>query len=496
MKKIVFRVDASKEIGLGHLMRCMVLSAEMMKYNVEIHFISAAMINAYRDDIIKSGFFFKLIHSDNRNHKVIDDAKHTLSYLKAIENVDLLVVDHYEIDIRWEKIVRSSAKKIVVIDDLANRKHDCDILIDQNYSANNNRYKNLLGKNTKVLLGPDYALLRSEFCTTRKRAGVADTIKSSVRRINICFGSSDIKGDTVRVLSVLKPQIQNKDVDIDIILGKHSPQINVITSWVERYKNITLYLSPSCIGSILSKADIAIGAAGTMTWERACLGIPSITLSVADNQEALANDCAIYGSHIYLGKTEEVQTSYLKAAILFLISNMSLRKSLNRKSLALVDGRGVLRVIKQLMINKVQIREAVLTDCDLIYQWRNHRINRQYSHNRDEIVYEQHKLWFDNTLCSKNKEIYIAEDSVGHVGVLRMDKQNDEQYIISVYLTPFRHGKGLAEQLLLEGLGYFKRKHKKKVKLIAEIKNDNIASIKTFEKAGFESDFSTFSLEV
>lgn len=511
MSIIAFRVDASSMIGSGHLMRCLTLANALKMEGAEIYFISRHLLLPYQS-LIQQAFTLHLLPTNKHMHHIEttqqsiyenwlgttweEDANDSCHILKTLSNVDLLVVDHYGIDARWETYVRSHVKKILVIDDLANRAHDCDSLLDQNYYyGKESRYEHLVPKNTLCLLGPQFALLRPEFQKARQLFPRLERTHLPVKRINICFGGVDAKGDTIKVLTMLKPWLDEKKLQIDVIVSSACSHIDVINEWVKQYSSIRLYISPPNLAELLALADIGIGAVGSMIWERACVGLPSITLAIAENQQQLAEDTARAGMHLFLGKSSSVSTEQLQAAISLLLNNSPLRQNFADNSLHLTDGQGTQRVVRQIKTPTIFLRQVSAEDRDNLFTWRNASINRQYSHDAREISYEQHQAWFEKILQAEDRFLLIGADQDGPIGVLRFDYK-EKHWLTSIYLVPSRHGKGLGTALLKEGLMWLKSNCKGCITVHAEVQPENIASMIAFERAGFKRQFSTFTAEV
>ena len=307
MKKIVFRVDSSTQIGSGHLMRCLTL-ANQLKSKAEILFISRNLEGNLKYSIAQSGFKnIELLPANNQTEllgyekwltvKPEQDAKEVKEILKNLDT-ELLVVDSYAIDENWEKIIRPYVKKIMVIDDLANRKHDCDILLDQNYYADmNDRYNGLVSDKCKLLLGPTYALLREEFYIEKKKQRQRD---GRIKNILVFFGGSDLTNETMKTLRALVA-LDREDITVNVVVGGSNQYKDAVKEFCQRYQWMNYYCQINNMAEMMNQADLAIGAGGTTTWERCFLGLPAIVIAVAENQVKIAEDCARSGFIEYLG---------------------------------------------------------------------------------------------------------------------------------------------------------------------------------------------------
>ena len=229
----------------------------------------------------------KLAHSHWLGATQEQDADDCIKILKS-EKLDWLIVDHYALDEQWEKILKSYCKKIMVIDDLADRKHRCDILLDQTFGRQQESYSTLSSKDCKLLLGSQYALLRPEFSKWRpyslKRRG-----KQEFKQLLISMGGVDVDDFTGRILDEIKTCTLPHDVNIIVVMGEHSPYFESVKSKIEMFPYKTkIKANAGNMAEIMANTDIAIGASGSTTWERCCLGVPTIQLVTAYNQEYIA----------------------------------------------------------------------------------------------------------------------------------------------------------------------------------------------------------------
>lgn len=301
MMNIIFRVDASINIGSGHVMRCLTLAKQLQKKNAKVYFISRVLEGNLIDFIKEKGFEVKTL---SKNDKVLNnlegyqkwltvsqqfDVEQTIQILTDLDiSIDLLVIDSYAIDIEWENKIRPYVKKIMVIDDLANRKHDCDILLDQNFYLNmEERYNGLVPINCKLFLGPRYVILREEFYEVKKHLRHRN---GNIKNIFVFFGGIDITNETMKTLRAII-LLKQKDIVVNVVVGKNNPYKESIEKFCRKYDNINYYCQVDNMAELMNEADLAIGAGGTTTWERCFLGLPSLVIAVAENQIEIAKNC-------------------------------------------------------------------------------------------------------------------------------------------------------------------------------------------------------------
>lgn len=276
---IVIRVDASFKIGSGHVMRCLTLATEFRKRGHRVFFWMKELAEDMREFVYKQGF----------------------PVVSTFQVADICIVDHYDLDIIWEKKMRSYVKKIVVIDDLANRKHDADVLLDQNVVPNyEKRYDDLVPRQCLKLLGPKYLIMREEFIQERKKLHIRT---GEVKRILVFMGGSDPTGETFKVLQALdKVEII---AHVEIVVGDSNPYKEEIKA-ISLIKGYQFHCQVNYMATLMAKADFSIGAGGSTTWERCFVGLPSSATIVAENQKVATKTAASLGAVWNLGWHEEV----------------------------------------------------------------------------------------------------------------------------------------------------------------------------------------------
>ncbi|UOF02254.1 UDP-2,4-diacetamido-2,4,6-trideoxy-beta-L-altropyranose hydrolase [Bdellovibrio reynosensis] len=217
-------------------------------------------------------------------------------------DINLVVVDNYYLDILWEKTI-SGVAPVVCIDDLANRNHDCKILIDSNYYHNAySRYSSLVPENCKLLLGPRYALIRNEFYTTKK-VTIPD---HSALKVFCFFGGTDPSGETLKLIRTLHAQAASSSLQFVIVYTKANSEY----AEIQKMPASDLYIlheSPPSMAELMAQCHLYFGSGGTVTWERMCLGLTGFVVAVADNQIQSATDLATQGFHTYCGEASKIQ---------------------------------------------------------------------------------------------------------------------------------------------------------------------------------------------
>ncbi|HWR39477.1 MAG TPA: UDP-2,4-diacetamido-2,4,6-trideoxy-beta-L-altropyranose hydrolase [Patescibacteria group bacterium] len=305
---IVFRVDSSQEIGSGHLMRCLTLAGRLAT-RARITFVCRNLNQHLGWLVERAGYRLLLLPEAEENpclHGYAKwltvtqdvDAAQTRTVLNN-EVVDCLVVDSYALDAEWEEQLRPMAKKLLVIDDLANRAHQCDILLDQNYYSDmNERYTRLVPGYCELLLGPDYVLLRDEFYRMKDQVNVRD---GRINNLFVFFGGSDLSNETMKTLQAIV-RLDTKDFMVNVVVGAANRHKHRIEQFCREHHWTHYHHQVDNIAAMMGTADLAIGAGGVTTWERCYLGLPSLVVSVAENQVEVSENCANIGLVTYLGQ--------------------------------------------------------------------------------------------------------------------------------------------------------------------------------------------------
>lgn len=323
--KIIFRVDSSLKIATGHVMRCLTLANALKNSQVEIIFICRDLEGNIIDRIKQSNFIVKILPKPNKpitlapenpylewlEVSLSEDIKQTKEIISKLETKPTLIIDHYAIDEIWENEIREFIDKIIVIDDLANRKHNCDILIDQNlYHNYQNRYDDLVPKNCQKFLGPEYAILREQFFKIKPRK------RTEVKNILVCFGGIDPDNIILKAVKAIIEAKKTLKINFNVIVvgakNNYQEEIKQICGENKfRYKNYVDNMADS-----MHWSDLAIGAGGSMSWERCYMNLPAIVISFAENQIEICQTLDDRGVTKYLGRSEEVEESDIKMELI------------------------------------------------------------------------------------------------------------------------------------------------------------------------------------
>jgi UDP-2,4-diacetamido-2,4,6-trideoxy-beta-L-altropyranose hydrolase len=335
------------------------LADELKLNGARIRFVSRHLPEHLRSMLVAKGYEFALLESTQNDAPLYElahahwlgvsqtqDATDTINALSD-RSWDWLIVDHYALDSRWESVIRQTARKILVIDDIADRQHDCDVLLDQNlYADMEDRYTGKVPAHCQLLLGPQYALLRDEF---RKLREQVKPRTGPVKRVLVFFGGVDADNYTGRAIEALS-EVELTGLHVDIVIGAQHPCREQIKMACAQHGFIC-HVQTAKMAELMAAADLAIGAGGSATWERCCLGLPAIVFAVAKNQEPASRALVNRGA-AYLGR-KEIFTADIKFAITHLLVPARLHE-MSVEAAKLVDGEGLIYVSDALFQEKHQ----------------------------------------------------------------------------------------------------------------------------------------------
>lgn len=497
---VVFRVDASAQIGFGHVMRCASLALMLKQQGVDVTFICRELrghyciwleeqnYNVYR---LAAPINLDLTNNPNKLYSdwlgvpINQEIEETSIALQKIGYIDWLVVDHYALDAVWESAMRTFCHRIMAIDDLANRMHDTDILLDQNLQQQTGRYTELVPTSCTLLLGPKFSLLRPEFSKIRSSIAPRDGF---VRKILVFLGGADSRNVTGTVLNVLsKMQMQN--ITIDVVLTSGSPHLNKINALCDGMPNCKLHIQSSNMAELMANADFMIGGSGGATWERCCLGLPSLLICIAENQRNTAIQASRRRVAIYVGDDKSLSSHKLRLFLERLLCRTKLLRSIAKRAFTLVDGEGSSRICEILTLSrssKLQARHATLKDENLLFKWVNDPIARINAFISEPITSETHHDWFLDKLKNTNScHLFIIESKNQiPVGQVRFEFVNNIWRIDFSIASIFR-GKGIGSVALRVALERMNIEEPG-ASVFAQVKTGNRSSQRVFEQLGFK----------
>lgn len=510
MTSIIFRCDASNSIGSGHVIRCRTLARELQCGGAVVTFICRR----------QPGDLIKLLEQE---FAVLALPEQTLAPCDGMEGRDLygawlgcnqevdgtqciealaeagittaswLVVDHYGLDDLWETQLLAGLvngvvhPKLLVIDDLADRKHRADLLLDQNFfaAATEQRYQELVPSKCRQLLGPHYALLGPEYAQLHPLVPV----RTELRRVLVFFGGVDPDNLTGRTLEVLlDPALAH--LAVDVVLGRQSPHRLAVENLVCQRPFTTLHGPLPSLAGLIARADLAIGAGGATTWERACLKLPSLVVAIAENQRPFTEALHQEGHLQLLGDAATVSAEQIRSALLAWVTMPRQQDA----GCDITDGWGASRLALAMLgpQTAISLRPADPDDEALLLRWANEPQVRASSFSPDLIARSDHHNWFHQGLADPNRLQLIATAADGcPIGQIRFDRQplpgqdGSAEATVDLSLDRCARGFGLAADLVRLGLQAMEQTWGPDIGAVAEVLTTNQASNACFSRASF-----------
>ncbi len=482
---------------MGHLGRCLTLAHSLRAKGATVSFVCRAHPDDLSGVIETMGFGVRrlpfaraVVESDGPRHAAWlgapweQDCRETAECLAA-ETPDWLIVDHYGVDFRWEHQLRRSATSLMVIDDLADRRHECDLLLDQNLVADAAaRYRGKVPEGCGMLLGPHYALLDSRYGELHGRV-VPRT--RPVRRILVSFGVADHHHLAARTLAAFA-SLGRTDIEVDAVIPGPEAHAFALRTAAASLPGVRIQPTVPSLAPLMASADLAVGAAGVTSWERLCLGLPALVITLAANQRPNAEHLGQLDLIRWLGDAKDVSDELLAAELQEAIHAGVDRERVQR-SLRLVDGKGVARVCALLTVTgstPVEVRPASADDEGLLLEWANDPDTRRNAFSSAPIPDTTHAKWFRERLQRvENCRIYIVETADGTpLGQVRFDLR-EKNWEVDYGVAPLFRRRGLGRPVLRAAMSRL-RAELPEARIRGVVKPNNQASQQVFRGLGFE----------
>jgi UDP-2,4-diacetamido-2,4,6-trideoxy-beta-L-altropyranose hydrolase len=502
---VIFRTDASLDIGIGHVMRCLTLAQALSDLGANCRFICREHTGNLLDIIrqrsfevqslsIKYSSQVNLVQQSVQGERVLPhaawlgvdwqtDAEETKNVI-GDGVVDWLIVDHYALDIGWETSLKSHYQKLMVIDDLADRAHDCDLLLDQTFGRDAADYQHWVPVGCPLLIGSNYALLRPEFAAFRDFS-LARRQSSELKHLLITMGGVDKGNFTGQVLAALLPGILPEDCRVTVVMGATAPWFEAVELQAKRLPwQVEVKVNVSDMAQLMADTDLVVGAAGSTSWERCCLGVPTLMLVTADNQQEVARSLELSGAAICLSSASPLEVE-LAGELAKLRRSKDALSVMSIAARGVSDGLGAQRAAKFLLeLDKkrsVSLRAASEADCDLVFQLQSHLDIRRYFNNPQVPSYQEHCDWYSNCLERSDRQLFIVLFDGDPAGILRLDDEGSDIYEVSIITAEAYQGQGVAKSALL-----LVREAQPGSVLAAVVNKGNLASKRLFETVGYE----------
>jgi UDP-2,4-diacetamido-2,4,6-trideoxy-beta-L-altropyranose hydrolase len=524
-KHLFIRADANSRIGTGHIMRCIALGqawkdaverAERGNLNSEfsslsssglipqvssfssVVFICAEIPDALADRIHSEGFDLIRINVEPGSS---DDLKQTQAFISGLiphpsSFPPWFILDGYHFNLDYQHGVRAAGRKLLLIDDCNHLpKYECDILLNQNINAMDLDYHT--NSDAKKLLGTQYALLRREF---KRGTGFQPVQRDSngevgrkfpdiAKKILVTLGGADPDNVTLKVIQALN-QVDIPDMQVKVVVGSANPHIASLETVLQHSTSNIQLINSADMAELIAWADLAVSAAGSTCWELCCLGVPFITLVLAENQRGLAS--GLHAQKIAFCAGERPSVDQITGAVNALAEDRENRIQRSEAGRIQVDGFGVVRALchpaadtgLDVLAGRLFLRPAAETDMELFLTWANDPTVRVNCYNPDPIALDNHKKWFSAKLASEDTLMLVLEVCGMPAGQIRYDRTGDVADIGFSIDRRFR-GLGLGQRIIEASIT--RAFEKLNVSMLrAEVFQSNSASQSAFVKTGFE----------
>lgn len=526
--KVIFRADASLDIGTGHVIRCLTLADALRdQFGASCDFICRAHAGHLEALVSQRGHGVTLLplacnsaasslewaqsgHASWLGKDITQeaDASDTVRAIRANSGIgcssepDWVVVDHYALDRAWEIRLRAVSRRLMVIDDLADRRHECDLLLDQNPGRLESDYAAQVAPQVVRLIGPSYALLRPEFAQWRPRSLARRAERWCLRHLLITMGGVDRDNVTGQVLEAISASQLADDIRITVVMGPTAPWLAQVRRLAATLPNPVEVLSGvSNMAQLMADADLAIGAAGGSALERCCLGLPSILLVLASNQRQGASALAARQAALIAESVEQVPHLLHRLLALPVAEGLPTLASLAEATSAIADGGGVGRVVAALKDcppvpetaatgsapEALVVRKVREVDLAMVLAWRNDPEVRRHMLTRHEISLEEHIDWYAKASQDPSRCLLIVEEAGQHLGYVQFsDVRPGTAANWGFYAVPGA-SRGSGRKLGAAALEYAFR-HLRVHKVCGQALASNRASIKFHQALGFRQE--------
>ena len=356
---LVFRCDASPILGTGHVYRCLTLATALKPYASRLVFV----VMSHRDNLAQliqsRGFDCVELNSVELSPDMLGETKWreypqqadwqaTHSELSKLQGpTDLVIVDHYSLSSNWEGLAKQTVKGVFVIDDLANRPHLCDLLLDQTLGRQVNDYSHLVPNSCQLLLGGDFTLLRQEFADFKSQSIANKKAKTKIKSLLIAMGGSDNENAT---LTILRSLAKFDQLNVSLLLGPLFNHLDELKAFLAAHPklNVTLHRNVSNVAEILASQHLAIGASGASSWERMALGIPTLLYTLAPNQKQIALQLEKLKCGLDMGNIENFDSQTLHAELKRFIDDALYYQLMVDNNLSAINAFGTNKVVEKI----------------------------------------------------------------------------------------------------------------------------------------------------
>ena len=460
----VFFAAAGVETGWGHAVRCGALSSALLDCGWRVAFVCRPEVERALEAVLPPPA------------EIVSDAPIKVGSIAAWARdlwpagCDLLVLDDYALEDGFEPEFRPWARRSLVMEDIPNRRLAGDLLLDPTPGRTRTDYDSFLPRNCAVIGGARHALLRPAFSHVKR-------MPETPPRVLVAFGATDPSNATAAALVALE------GLSLDIVLGSSAPHLDGVRRMASAHRpgaRLHVDIDANALANLMGYCALAVGAGGSGAWERCAAGLPSVVLEVADNQRHVVQSLIEAGAAI--SGAEDV-----RAAVDGILTNRSIQEAMSCVAHNLCDGLGVMRVARMLSGirvpkgGRVTLTPAAPADSDLMYDWQLHPGTRRFAKQPNIPAREEHDVWFLGRMANAESMLYMIEHEGQPSGVLRLDAEEVGVWLVSIYVAPDCHGRGIAGAALTLAHTIWPQHEFK-----AEVLKDNVVSHKLFARAGYK----------
>jgi UDP-2,4-diacetamido-2,4,6-trideoxy-beta-L-altropyranose hydrolase len=479
MNTLVIRADASSQIGIGHVMRCLAIAQAWLDCGGAVTFVSCQLPTTVKERIRAEGAEVVEISCAAGSGR---DAEQVVDLAQG-RKAEWVVVDGYEFGLDYQTNLRSSGLKLLFLDDYGHANGYCaDLVLNYNAYASPDSYQQL-GSQTRLLLGPRYVLLRREF--NAWRGWKRETVRAA-SKVLVTLGGSDAHHVARVVIQALAiSQVRVDGFEAKVVLGSEAARRAELQPDLSACEGaISLTYNADNMPELMAWADVAISSAGSTVWELCFLGLPAILVDLVPHQRLVAETLERLSIAVHLDSSHDLLPGLIASKLELLVQSLERRATMSQRGRELVDGRGAERVVAAIRAGTLRLRRAEETDCRLLWEWANDPEVRGVSFSSDPIPWEQHVTWFKSKLADPNAVLYLATDSENvPVGQVRYQITNPEA-VVSIDLAAGFRGKGLGGIALSIATGELFRTTQVS-SIHAYVKPGNEASLRLFGNAQF-----------
>lgn len=482
---LLIRADANSAIGTGHIMRCLALAQAWQAAAGKVVFLSACESGPLRRRLVDEGMEVVAL-GDPGDWRIVTQAL-------AIYPDAWVAFDGYYFGTADQQRMKDAGHRLLVVDDLAHLDYyAADLVVNQNLGAQGLTYHHR--PSTRLLLGTDYVLLRREFLAHQ---GVRRDVPERAQRILVTLGGADPDNATLTIVRALQ-RLDAHDLEVVVTLGASYPHFDALQAAIGSQPStfhspsFTFVRNAPNMPHFMAWADMALSAGGTTAWELAYMGVPSLAVVLASNQQRSVDRLSALGVVENLGGHTDLSGDRIAVAVQQLRDDTNRRKWMSAAGQALIDGRGVQRVIAAMtrptafdrVNSDLQLRSVTLDDAAFLWRLTNDPTVRATSYSHDPVPYEHHVQWLTRKLASPDTRMWILEIDREPIAQIRYDRQEPDMAEVGFSVVASLRGKGLGTRLLeltADRVGQELHVRRLRGRLYA----DNLASARSFAKAGY-----------